>query len=221
MNEILKKCVLFRNFSDEEIAKTLKNINTKVASYLKDQVIALEGDQCTSIGVVLEGSIEIQKNYASGKSITIDRLIEGNIFGEVIIFSEMHRYPSTVMSVSNTRILFISKEEVVTLCITNTHILNNFMGLLSNKILMLNKKIKNLSYQTIRQKVSSYLLEEYQNQKKTMITLNLKRKEMADHLGIPRPSLSRELIHMQDEGLIEFDGNVVKILDLERLEFEL
>jgi Mn-dependent DtxR family transcriptional regulator len=41
---------------------------------------------------------------------------------------------------------------------------------------------------------------------------------MAELLNIPRPSLSRELIKMKQDGLIDFYKNRFKILDLKKLE---
>ncbi len=41
---------------------------------------------------------------------------------------------------------------------------------------------------------------------------------MAELLNIPRPSLSRELVNMKEEGIIDFYKNKIKILDLKKLE---
>ena len=41
---------------------------------------------------------------------------------------------------------------------------------------------------------------------------------MADYLGVARPSLSRALMRMQKDGLIEAGKNEIKILDREKLE---
>lgn len=216
--DILHNCIIFKNFNSENIELLLNKVNYKLCSYSKDETIAMEGEKCSSIGIILDGSIEIKKNFASGKTITIAKFLSGDIFGEVIIFSDMNRYPSTIMASSNCNILFISKENIITLCKLDNLILNNFMGLLSNKILMLNKKLKNLSYETLRQKITSLLLENYYINKKNIFQISSSRKEMAEELGIPRPSLSRELVNMKKDGLIDFHKNAFKILNLEAME---
>ncbi|MBI6872605.1 Crp/Fnr family transcriptional regulator [Clostridium aciditolerans] len=215
---ILKQCILMKSFSEDDIEELLKNINYSVNSYSKGEIIALEGSNCSSIGIVLSGSVEVQKIYASGKTVTISKLNEGHIFGEVIIFSNRSTYPATIASPENSKVMFISKENILKLSSINSKFLNNFMTLLSNKILMLNNKLRNISYQTIRQKIASYILEEYESQQKLTIKLSCTKKEMAEQLGIPRPSLSRELINMKDEGIIDFVKNTITILDLELLE---
>jgi len=40
---------------------------------------------------------------------------------------------------------------------------------------------------------------------------------MAEHMGIQRPSLSRELSRMREEGIIEFDKEFIVIKDLDDL----
>ncbi len=216
--EVLKTCILFHNFKDAEISSTLQEISYKQKQFAKGQVIALEGTDCSHLGIVLKGSIEIQKIYPSGKIITINRLTTGHIFGEAVIFSNHHAYPATIVSSAKTEIMFISKENIVKLCSYNEQFLSNFMTLLSNKILMLNSKVKSLSYKSIKQKIAHYILEEYNEQRKDALQLKGTKKGLAEQLGIPRPSLSRELINMKEEGIIAFKQNTLSILNFSALE---
>ena len=78
---------------------------------------------------------------------------------------------------------------------------------------MLNGKIKSLSYQSLRQKVADYILSEYKRQRKQRVVCRLTRSELADLLGIPRPSLSRELAAMKADRLIDFDRKSILICD--------
>lgn len=48
--------------------------------------------------------------------------------------------------------------------------------------------------------------------------LTMNREELADYLGTTRPSLSRELMKMQQEHLIETEKNIIKIVDRDALE---
>lgn len=206
-----------KNFSSDEIKKLFKKIPHFITNYSKNEVVAVEDSSCSKIGIVLSGSIEIQKLYVSGKIITLGKLIEGNIFGEVVIFSNKNTYPATVISSDNSSILFISKESTLKLCSISPIFLSNFMTLLSDKILFLNKKIKNMSYQTLRQKIVSYIIREYKIQKNLKIKLNITKKELASQLGIPRPSLSRELINMKNDNLIDMNKNIITIKNINSL----
>lgn len=216
--EILHKCILFKGFTEQDIEQSLKTSKFLKKEYKKAEIVAIEGDNCSNIGIVLSGSIEIQRIYESGRVVVMERLNEGNIFGEVIIFSDYSKYPATIMATEKSEIMYISKENILALCKDNICFLNNFMGLLSKKILMLNKKIKSMSYKTIAQKISNYIIEEHRKQKAMNIKLNHTKKEIADMMGIPRPSLSRELINLREKGLIDFHKDEIKILDIDALE---
>ena len=53
------------------------------------------------------------------------------------------------------------------------------------------------------------------------IHMNLSREEMADYLNITRPSLSRELGKMQEEGILELDRRQILVKDQEKMELYL
>ncbi|HER24410.1 MAG TPA: helix-turn-helix domain-containing protein [Candidatus Atribacteria bacterium] len=61
-------------------------------------------------------------------------------------------------------------------------------------------KVKMLSLENIRKKIENFLVEEYKKRRSNIIKVSLSRKEIAEHMGIQRPSLSRELIKMKKEG---------------------
>ena len=67
----------------------------------------------------------------------------------------------------------------------------------------------------------NYILNEVKEQKSSSIILKNTKEEIAALLGVPRPSLSRELINLRDMNYIEFNRKVIKVLDIEGLEEEL
>lgn len=205
----------------DEILNVLESIPYTVLSYEKDEIVAVEDSDCSSIGIILEGNIEIHKPFISGKIVTINNFNAGNIFGEALVFTQRHTYPATIVSSSNSKVMYIKRKDIVKMMSLDSKIIDNFMGVLSNRILMLNNRITNLSYDTLRKKIINILLTEYNRQSSFNLTLPYSRKKMAQLLNIPRPSLSRELVNMKKEGLIDFYKNKFKIIDLEALEDEL
>jgi len=209
---------LFKGLDIEEIENILKNISFTKIKYRKGEILAHEGEVCTSLGVILEGTIEMQRIYCNGKYIVIKKLSKGEVFGEALIFSEKSFYPLTVLAVNDCLIMYIKKEEILSLCFQNKKILENFISLLSNKVLMLNKKIKNISFKSIKEKVSNYILEESIIQNTDTISLNESKEDIAAKLGIPRPSFSRELMRLKTLGIIDFNRRFIKIINKDELE---
>jgi len=214
----VQHCPLFKDIKEERFTALMQTINYHVDNVKKNHIIAHEDDDCTSIGIILEGNIEVKKIYPSGKSITIAQLGQGKLFGEVILFSDKNKYPSTVMASTKAKILFMTKDSFSEICHQETSIMTNLLNILSKKILVLNNQLKSLSYESIRQKISNFLIQQYQKQNSPYLTLDVTRQKMAEILGVPRPSLSRELVNMKEDGLIDFHKNTVKILNLLALE---
>ena len=200
--KIIKKNQLFIGLSDENIQGVLKEIKYYVKTYSKGEIIAHEDDECRSLALVLDGIVEIQRLYSNGKYIVLNRLDEGDVFGEALVFSKTKAYPATVIALSECKILFINKNDVLKICSNEEKVLENFISLLSNKVI-------------------NYILNEVKEQKSNSIMLKNTKEEIAALLGIPRPSLSRELINLREMNYIEFDRKIINVLDIEGLEEEL
>lgn len=215
---ILQSCGLFKHFSEEDLSRLFETLDSYLRDYVKDTTIALEGEVCEHIGVVLEGQLELHNLYPSGRTVTVTHLAPGDTFGEAILFTPQHRYPISITTTQKSRILFISRQALL-LGLTHTPLLlENFLGLLSGKLMMLNRRVKILSMDSIRQKLCDYLITLYKQQKGKTLRIPVNRQKLADLLGVQRPSLSRELIHMKEEGLIDYDKHTVTLLDLEGIE---
>ncbi len=216
--EVLQKCSIFKGMENEYIKSILKEKNYKIVNYNKGDIIAIEDSECEYIGIVLSGSVEIENIYESGRSLTIQRFIEGSTFGEAIVFSTRKTYPATVMASVKSNIMFVPNNTIVELCSSDKIFLWNFMSLLSEKVLMINNKMKIISLSSIRQKLAKFILEQVNIQKSEKIKLNINKKELAEYLGIQRPSLSRELIRMQEDGILESNKNEINVLDMNTLK---
>lgn len=219
--ETLSENFLFKGVQKEEIETLVETLIYRKSKYKKGQIIAHEEDPCTTLGVILQGEIEIQRLYSSGKSVVLARFSRGDVFGEAVLFASGAVYPATVVAISNCEVLYIKREEILRIMSKNQKALENFLGLLSNKIYILNSKIKNISYKTVRQKVINYILQQSKDGEISQIKLKESKETIAADLGIPRPSLSRELINLRDMGYISFDRTTIDILDLEALECEM
>lgn len=208
---------MFKDKNEEYLLNLFKDANYIIKNYSKNDIIALEGDTCTSIGLILEGNIDIKRMLGT-KIIHVSSFSKGHIFGEVIAFSDINLYPATVISSTPSKIMFISKDNFIKFCTSHRDFLEMFLNDLSNKIFVLNKSITNLTFNNIRQKICNFLITEYKLQNNEIIKLKMTKEKIAESLGITRPSLSRELINMKDMGLIDYSRSYIKILDLEEIE---
>ena len=220
--KMLSENQLFLGMDESKIKDLINNTQYLVKEYKKDSIIAQEGEVCNSLALILEGEVELQRLYESGASVLLKRLKSADVFGEALMFSKKyHYYPATIIATSDCTIAFVKKDDILKLCLREKDILERFIELLSDKVFILNNKIKNISFTTIRQKVVNYILEEVKTQKSYKILIRTSKERIAEELSIPRPSFSRELIKLREEGIIEFDRKTITILNKEELENEM
>lgn len=216
--DILLEMRLFKRFENSELLEILTSSDSKIKSYPKDEILFMEEENCSSLSIVLEGNIEIQKIDQNGKILTVASLKKGDAFGENLLFGDKNLYPMTVISKSKSVVLHMPKETVAMLCQKNIDFLYEFLRTLSNKAVALSSKLKEVTLKTIRQKICEFLYIQYSSSENKYIKLNMSKKEWADKLGVQRPSLSRELIKLKEEGIIDYDKDSIIINDINILE---
>lgn len=184
-----------------------------IASFPKGYVIENEGNLSQYIGIVLSGSISIESYSLAGHTFIIRTLTEGMIYGDVLIFgNHSYDYPGRIIAREHTLIAKISNNLFKEWISQSQTLLYNYLGLLSDKTYELNSKYKLLTQDTLRDKILHYLNEQKKIQKSNTILLNQTKEELASTLFVRRPSLSRELINMKEEGLIDYTRSTITIL---------
>ena len=193
-----------------------------VHSYKKNAFIALSGDPMEGIGVILEGSALLTRENVMGQRVIMANLDQSDIFGEALLFSKQPLWPATIKSIKASKIMFIPLETFIdTLpecqqC--QTKILSNLLEDLSEKAILLTKKVHYLTLKGMREKIFAYLSDIYKRQQSKTIQLPHNREQMAEVLNVSRTALSRELGRLRDEGIIDITGRTVKLQNIEEIE---
>ena len=78
------------------------------------------------------------------------------------------------------------------------------------------KRLEIMSCSTLRQKIAKMILFSIGGKAPTSVSMS--RQEMADFLNTARPSLSRELMRMQNDGLITVEGRKITVRNKSALE---
>lgn len=219
---IFLKSPLFYGIDEDQLNILLECIRPRVFKYNKDELIALAGSDFQGVGFLLSGEAMIVKENAAGNRVIISIIKSGELFGEMAAFSGQYKWPATVIAQEPCMVIFISPKAIVgqceKSCSSHQLLIMNMLKIISQKALMLNRKLEYLSIRSIRGKISYYLLEQYKESGKAMFLLPLQRNELADFLNVPRPSLSREMCKMRNEGIIDFHRSSIRINDLESLK---
>lgn len=223
--DVLEKMPLFKGIDKEELNGLMGCMNPLQMEYKAHTLVAAEGDDFTGIGIVLKGSTAVSRENAAGERVILSLLGPGEMFGEMAAFSGQRVWPATVTAQENTIVLFLPPGMIVSgcskMCEHHRRMTQNMLGILTRKALQLNQKVGYLSIRSLRGRLCTYLLEQRKAAGSDIFVLPMKRHELADFLNVSRPSLSREMGRMKEEGLIDYYRSSVRILDVVALQAEL
>lgn len=219
--EVLESSLLFSDMSKENILNMVACLNPKEKSYTKGEIVAHLGEKMEGFGLLLQGSLSVLKENIDGNRLIMNILKPGELFGEMAVYSEKRVWPATISAVESSIVLFIKPEKIVAgcerACSYHQQLTTNMLKILSDKAMSLNKQVEYLSIKGMREKLCTYIWEQHKKQGSLLIHLPMKRNKMADFLNVSRPSMSRELCKMRDEGLIDFYLSTVKIVDPQQI----
>lgn len=211
---------MFRNISEEELDKMFACSKTVERTFRDESYIFRQGEEPKNLFLILEGCVMLAKDFASGKRDVLFIVEAGDVFGEMFLFADAKKYWYDAIAQGSVRLLEIPWEFFYCFCSNACEhhrlITKNMLEIQSEKNFLMTKKLHLLSGTTLRERIVLWLLE--QAQEGDTVKLAMNREELADYLGTTRPSLSRELMKMQQEGLIAVEKSLIKLSDCSALE---
>ena len=212
---ILKKSIIFEGIEDDNIVNILDCLSSVYKKYEKDNYLYHTGDKIESLGLVLSGSVTIERYDLLGNRKILASIHPGDIFGESYACVNKEPLMVNIVAAENCEILFMNVSRVLTLCSSSCEfhnkLVSNLLNILARKNLNFTKKIEILTQKTTREKIMLYLEYEASKAGSTEFSIPFNRQQLADFLSVDRSALSSELSKMQKNGLIEFQKNKFKI----------
>lgn len=222
LTETLLKCELFEGFDKFQLITMLECFSPRLYSFNKGEFIVMGGDRYKGLGIIIEGSAVITKENAAGSRVMLGVISAGELFGEVIAFSGKEQWPANVQAQTDGMAIFLENNAIINqcneACSFHSQLIKNLLKTVSNRAIMLNRRVEYLSMKSINSKIACLLLEYMEKSGSHTFRLPMNRNEMADYLNISRPSMSREMGVMRDKGIIEFQKEAIRILKEDKLK---
>lgn len=181
-----------------------------VRQYSKGVTVHHQHDACTALDVVLSGNLVAYSLSENGVAITMFKFKKNSIIGANLLFGDNNTYPLNIYSVTACDLLHLSRKAVMEF-LHDYHFVMQYIKSLSMNSQGMNRKITMLTQKTLRENIMDYLKQQSIIQGSSKIVLPFSKKELADYLGVQRPSLFRELKKLKDEGIIEIDNRTIHL----------
>ncbi|MBE6989504.1 MAG: Crp/Fnr family transcriptional regulator [Ruminococcaceae bacterium] len=202
------KTPLLRGCSEENVREMLHQGAARIGLFEKREVICRAGDTVSEVGIVLDGSVQVENNDAWGGRSILNIVEAGGVFAEA--YACLPDEPLLVSVVANTdcEILFLRVSQIFAgggSC--HTVLCRNLLTIAARKNVMLSQQMFLTSTKTIRERVTAYLAGQMAVQGSARLEIPFDRQQLADYLHVERSALSKELGKMRREGLLDFRKN--------------
>jgi CRP-like cAMP-binding protein len=210
-------CPVCMNIPANQREAFLNTIKFKVKYFKKGEWIAQRGDIVDALYILLKGSAKAEMMSDSGDILNVETIHSPNAVTPAFLFAANNRFPVDVIAVEDCELILISKESIMEQMTHNEEFLQGFMTFNSNRVHFLSERLKLLSTKTIKGKIAQYILAGTNDMQ---FTLDRNQTELAEYFGVTRPSLSRSLSEMIEEGIISLkrkNGTILNPVKLKSL----
>jgi CRP-like cAMP-binding protein len=201
---------LFANLGQEVIERLRANGTVYSRRYKKGLTLHNEGSTCTSLDILTSGTLIAYSLDARGNSLIMFSFHAGDVIGANLLFADNPTYPLNIYCETECTIIHMKKISVRAL-LEDPSFSFTFIRYLSQITQSVNRKIFIISGKKLRERIMEYLKNESIRQRRNPVILPVSKKQMADILGVQRPSLFREIKKMKEEGLIDYSNRCITL----------
>jgi len=212
----LQRAGLFSSLTPSELqllaARTVRKL------FSAGELLFSEGEPCTGLHIVVRGKVRIFKTSMNGREQVLAVEGPGSSVAELPVF-DGGPYPASVVALEDSEIAFISRRDFHAYCIEHPDVALKVLAVVGARLRRLVGIIEELSFTTIRQRLVATLVKLAQTQgRQTAQGIEFRlpdsHQEIANQLGTVRELISRNLMRLQAEGLIEVEARHIVVKDM-------
>ena len=223
LSQVLAKAPLLADLSPNELqllaARTVRKL------FVPGELLFSEGEPCNGLHIIARGKVRIFKTSVNGREQVLALNGPGDTVAELPVF-DGGPYPASASATEDAEIAFISRRDFHAYCLEHPEVALKVLAQVGARLRRLVGIIEELSFTTIRQRLIATLVKLAQSEgKKTdrgiEFQLPSTHQELASQLGTVRELISRNLMRLQAEGLLEVDARHIVVRDIKGLTAEL
>jgi len=216
---VLGKTALLSSLSQAELQMLAARSVRKLFS--TSELLFSEGEPCNGLHIIARGKVRLFKTSVNGREQVLSVNVSGESVAEIPVF-DGGPYPASAVALEETEIVFISRRDFNAYCLEHPEVPLKVLTVVGARLRNLVGIIEELSFTTIRQRLISTLLKLAQSEgRKTArgieFQLPASHQELANQLGTVRELISRNLMRLQAEGLLDVDARQIVVKDVEGL----
>jgi CRP-like cAMP-binding protein len=219
VHSLLSNLPLFNDLQEADIERIATGTTTRHAA--KGETLFRRGDPCNGFHVVIYGQVKLGFTSAQGAEKVVEIIGPRQSFGEALMFLE-RPYIVSAQTLEDSLLLHVAKAAVFREIEADPLFARRMLAGLSRRLHGLVSDVESYSLRSGAQRVIGYLLRDGFEHKAAAgrvieLTLPTTKNIIASRLNLTPEHFSRVLHELTAARLIEVDGRMVRILDVDRL----
>jgi CRP/FNR family transcriptional regulator, cyclic AMP receptor protein len=216
---VLGKTALLSGLSQPELQTLASRTVRKLFS--TGELLFSEGEPCHGLHIIVRGKIRIFKTSMSGREQVLAVNTPGESVAELPVF-DGGPFPASAVAIEDAEIAYISRRDFQAYCMEHPEVALKVLQVVGARLRRLVGIIEELSFTTIRQRLIATLMKLAQSEgvktaRGIEFQLPSTHQELAHQLGTVRELISRNLMRLQAEGLLDVDARQIVVKDMKGL----
>jgi CRP/FNR family transcriptional regulator len=216
---VLGKTALLSGLSQPELQMLASRTVRKLFS--AGELLFSEGEPCHGLHIIARGNVRIFKTSMSGREQVLAVNTPGESVAELPVF-DGGPFPASAVATEDAEIAYISRRDFQAYCMEHPEVALKVLQVVGARLRRLVGIIEELSFTTIRQRLIAALVKLAQSEgTKTARGIEFQlpstHQELANQLGTVRELISRNLMRLQAEGLLDVDARQIVVKDMKGL----
>ena len=201
----IKKNPLFANLTDKEIEAMFDCLSARIEKKSPRDIVSRPNEEISEICIILEGNLVEFTVRPGGERVVVSSKVDGDMFGLPYCYSASNKSETFITAATECYLLFINAESILKLCEKacecHRKMNENLVKTLCETVTELKCNNDFITIKGMRKKIAKFI----------------DRNGMAKYLNVSRPSMSREMINMREQGIFDFRKDLITLKDPEAL----
>ncbi len=214
----LRGCRLWRTASDDAVAALARS--ARIAEVPRGTSLAREGDPAEEFGVLVTGRARVFYLGADGRQITFETVEAGQPLAAVAAMAGA-RFPANIETATPATYASIPSEALFDLLAAEPQVARTLIADLASRVVNFTAVVSTLALD-VPSRVARYVFQRAlqsgtPSATGLLVSLGMKKGELAMALGTTPESLSRAFARLKDDGVMEVRGQNITITDMRAL----
>lgn len=216
LSSTLRSCQLFEGLASADLVE-IASFST-LRSLAKGEYLFREGTAAEGFYVVQKGAVNVHRVSPSGKEQVIAIFRPGASFAEVALVSDTG-YPADARAVESTSVVLVPKAPFVALLARRTDLALRMLTSMSQHLRILVSLVEDMTLKDVETRLLNWILRRCDGGGQAAVEVPIEgtKRVLAAELSTSSETLSRTFASLREAGLLEVEGNLLRIASVAAL----